>query len=229
MRERTIVAIGGAVIKTAYDEIKECARRKLFDALIHNGGSIFHDFQRTTEKLEGHSHSLDTLMEDPGLNKNASQLVWDWILTNTSPVDSLTDICDKNDMDVLLFTGLGCDFWQTFKESTHWERMARLAKMDFDRLCFLMEEPFRFICMGSAVIHPEVFTKALAIAKPKEFTADVVDFLDMYRPRTRVAKFGKYYRMNHKDFLTEWLNKNLHNLSYLSFSETMGAEIGTNH
>lgn len=226
---RTILAIGGGVIKTAHEEIKECARRKLFDVLIHNGGSIFHDFQRTTEKLESHSHSLDALMENPGLNKEASQLVWDWICLNVASEGSLTDICDKADMDVLLFTGLGCDFWQTFKESTHWERMARLAKMDFDRLCFLMEEPFRFICMGSAVIHPEVFTKALAIAKPKDFTADVVDFLDMYRPRTRVAKFGNYFQMEHKDFLTRWLNEGISKFHHLTFSEIMGVGIGTNH
>jgi hypothetical protein len=62
--------------------------------------------------------------------------------------------------------------------------------------------------MGSAVIHPEVFVKALAIAKPKEFQADVVDFLpDQYRPKTRVARYGKYHCMTHKEYLTHWLKK----------------------
>ena len=32
---KTILAIGGAVIKTAYDESKECARRKKFDVMTH--------------------------------------------------------------------------------------------------------------------------------------------------------------------------------------------------
>lgn len=209
---KTIVAIGGAVIKTAWDEIKEAAQRKLFDVLIHNGGSIFHDFQRIldpeTEKLgDQTSFPLESIVQDyRKLTEKTSQAVWDWILLGISPPGSLTDICEKKDMDVLLFTGLGCDFWQILKDYTHWERLGRSASIDFRRLCELMEEPFRFVCMGSAVIHPEVFTKALAIAKPTEFQADVVDFLDMYRPRTRVAKYGQYFQMEHKKFLKGWLS-----------------------
>jgi len=55
--------------------------------------------------------------------------------------------------------------------------------------------------MGSAVIHPEVFIKAVAVSKPSKFKADVVDFLDMYRPRTRVAKYGIYYQITHQEYL----------------------------
>ena len=80
---KIILAIGGAVIKTAYEEIKECARRKMFDVLIHNGGSLFHDFQRATEfdKLPTNSNSypLRLLLDYPELNKEASQLVWNYI------------------------------------------------------------------------------------------------------------------------------------------------------
>jgi hypothetical protein len=53
---------------------------------------------------------------------------------------------------------------------------------------------------------PEVFTKALAVVKPEEFKADVVDFLpNQYRPKTRVATYGKYFCMNHQEYLKKIL------------------------
>jgi len=203
-----IVAIGGAVVKTAFDEIKEVARRKLFNVLIHNGGSIFHDFQMTTEKdkLPGYSYHLEQILKNPELNKPASELVWSWVISSSAPEESLTWICQENDIDVLMFTGLATDFWQIGKGYI-WDEIAARAFRDFDSLCWYMQNPFHYICMGSAVIHPEVFTKALSVVKPKEFTADVVDFLNMYRPRTRVAKYGTYYRMTHKGYLRNWLEK----------------------
>jgi deoxyhypusine synthase len=50
--------------------------------------------------------------------------------------------------------------------------------------------------IGSAVIMPEVFLKALTIARNlgyrhNEFTVANFDFLDMYRPRTRVLEWPK--------------------------------------
>ena len=192
------------MIKTAWDEIKKVADRRLFDVLIHNGGSIFHDFQRATEELPGHSYPLDDLIIDYECNRKASELVWNWVKTGSAPDDSLTQICHRNGIEVLIFTALGVDFWQLF--DGHWENFASKTKRDFGVLCNIMKEPFHYICMGSAVIHPEVFVKALAVAKPKDFKADVVDFLpNQYRPKTRVAKYGKYYCMSHEEFLIKWL------------------------
>jgi len=207
---KTILAIGGAVIKTAYDEIKECARRKMFDVLIHNGGSLFHDFQRATEgeKLptDSNSYPLRLLLDHLELNKKASQLVWNYIYSGISPANSLTEICQREKIEVLMFTGLGCDFWQIFKCATYWKKLGEISYLYFEKLCEIMSEPFYYICMGSAVIHPEVFTKALSIAKPKEFRTTVVDFLpNQYRPKTRISIYGKYFVMTHKEFLVKWL------------------------
>lgn len=202
-----ILAIGGAVIKTAYDEIKEVAQRGLFDILIHNGGSLFHDFQVATETLPSHSYSLNDLLVDYEPNRKASELVWLWLNTGMSPVGTLTTVCNRKGIDVMLFTVLGADFWQLFDH--HWETIAYKTKADFGNLCNLMEEPFHYICMGSAVVHPEVFTKALAVSHQKEFKTTVVDFLDMYRPRTRIAKYGSYCRTTHKEFLNLWIDKGL--------------------
>lgn len=200
-----ILAIGGAVIKTAYDEIKEVAQRGLFDILIHNGGSLFHDFQQATE-TPGHSYPLVDLLVDYEPNRKASELVWHWLKTGFAPAGTLTYISQLKGIDVMLFTVLGADFWQLF--DSHWELIAYKSKIDFGILCGLMESEFHYVCMGSAVVHPEVFAKALAVAKPKKFRGDVIDFKMMYRPKTRIvqlAKSGRYWNMDHKTFLENWI------------------------
>jgi hypothetical protein len=200
-----IIGIGGAVIKTAWAEIKEIARRGEIDVLIHNGGSLFHDFQRATDETlretNAHSYPLYNLLEDYNIDKEASLLVWLWVkIKRGAPEGSLTKIMEDQGKKVLMFTTPGADFWHLFDDN--WSVMAHQMLRDFNYLCDVMKKgQFHFICMGSAVIMPEVFTKALAFAKPKEFRADAVDFLDMYRPRTRVAIHGQDYRMTHKEYL----------------------------
>ena len=183
----------------------------MFDVLIHNGGSIFHDFQRSTESLPSHSYSLDALLKDFEPNRKASDLVWNWLLKGETPTGSLTSICQSKGIPVLMFTVLGGDFWQLFDDTIDrsWARIGTVSSLGFATLCNIMKEgPFHFINMGSAVVMPEVFTKAVAVVKPKEFRADVVDFLgNQYRPLTRVAKYGRYYHSTHVEFLKRWLKE----------------------
>jgi hypothetical protein len=196
-----IFAIGGAVIKTAREELIELISRGHVEMLIHNGGSIFHDFQLATEDLRGkHSYPLTQLLADYSCNAAASEEVWDWLtLGQSAPRRSITALCESLNIPVLMFTAPGADFWHL--QRSDWTLLARAARDDFDKLAARFQHPFHYVCMGSAVIHPEIFIKALAVAKPTEFRADVVDFLDMYRPRTRVAVFGNYFQMNHKNYL----------------------------
>jgi hypothetical protein len=200
---KKILAVGGSVIKTARDELIEVIRSGQVEMLIHNGGSIFHDFQKESDfyDRDDHSYPLDQLLNSYRCNDHASDVLWTWLSTcNVAPPTTATRYCEEMNIPVLMFTGLACDFWQLFNDS--WEVIARKAKEDFSILCTRFQEgEFHYVCMGSAVIHPEVFIKAIAVAKPPKFTADVVDFLDMYRPRTRVAKFGTYYQMTHQEYL----------------------------
>lgn len=199
---KKILAIGGAVIKTAKEELRQYIENDNVEMLIHNGGSIFHDFQQATDSiLTEHSYPLDELMEDYSCNKLASIMVKEWVEYNEAPVGSITDLCNDKKIPVLMFTGLGCDFWQLFASPDDWAMFGRQSYYYFEDLWKRFKNPFHYICMGSAVIHPEVFTKAIAVAKSKDFKADVVDFKDMYRPRTRVAIYGTYYQMTHKEFL----------------------------
>jgi len=202
---RRIVAIGGAVVKTARDELKEIIKQDKVEMLIHNGGSIFHDFQLGIDSCNGsHSYPLDDLLEDYECNRLASEFVWDWILNvGRPPENSITHLCEEKGIRVLLFTVLGGDFWQLFVRS--WNALAERSYSDFHTLSQRFTEPFHYVCMGSAVVHPEVFIKAVAKSKQKDFRADVVDFLDMYRPRTRISKYGNYYKMTHKEYLQKWM------------------------
>jgi len=175
--------------------------------LIHNGGSIFHDFQLATENLESHSHPLDELVEDYSSNEAASRKVWKWIRGCWAPDGSITHLCQSNGIKVYMFTGIACDFWHMFGDQRMWEQLASRAYNDFYKLRTRFQTPFHYVCMGSAVIHPEVFLKAISGMDLPDFTADVVDFLDMYRPRTRVAKYGTYYKMTHKEYLKKWIDK----------------------
>lgn len=209
---RRIVAIGGAVVKTARGELKEIIRQDKVEMLVHNGGSIFHDFQLATDYalnyVGNHSYGLDGLTEDPSINMSASELVWKWIEgKGDAPKDSITKLCEDHAIPVMMFTSLGCDFWHLFRGSKYWAFLGEKLYDYFGDLRERLKSPFHYVCMGSAVIHPEIFTKAIAGIKKPEFTADVVDFLDMYRPKTRVAKYGNYYKMTHKEYLQTWLKE----------------------
>jgi len=198
---KKILAIGGSVIKTAKEELRQFIENDNVEMLIHNGGSIFHDFQQETDNnLIDHSYPLDHLLKDYSCNKETSIHVMEFIDYNESPDNSITNLCVKKDIPVLIFTGLGCDFWQMFMSEDKWSSFGRYAYNAFEILSKRFKTPFHYICMGSAVIHPEVFIKAIAKAKSKNFKADVVDFKNMYRPRTRVAKYGNYYTTTHKEY-----------------------------
>ena len=210
---KKILAIGGSVIKTARDELRAVIEDDKVEMLIYNGGAIFHDFQRAIDPdLEGHSYPLDELLDDYECNRKASKLLWNWYgdLCD-APEGSITRLCEEKHIFMLLFTVLGADFWHLFNRN--WEFLASIMRGNFYYLCDRFKAgPFHFVNMGSAVVHPEIFVKALAVAKPKDFKADVVDFLDMYRPRTRVAKYGEYYQMTHKEYLDKLIGEKYGNV-----------------
>jgi hypothetical protein len=184
---KKILAIGGAVMKTE-------ARKYLWDVaddiemLLVNGGALFHDFQNVS--MEHIEYTCGFVARHIAYNAKA-------------PAGSFINVMRDYGKPVLLFTGLGCDYWQ--KYLIGWERLAKRVERDFNMLCTrFRSEPFHFINMCSAVIMPEVFQKAIQGVAESYIKADVVDFLDMYRPRTRVAKYGEYYQMDVVEYMKKW-------------------------
>lgn len=212
---KKIFAIGGAVIKTARDELAEVIKRDMVEMLIYNGGAIFHDFQRSIDTdLEGHSYPIEKLIESFACNTRSSDVLWNWLwhtvkvpeenITHTVPEDSVIKLCYEKEIPVLLFTTPGADFWHLFNHE--WSLLSDRAWLDMHKLIArFKEDNFHFVNIGSATMHPEIFIKCIAVAKPKNFTADAVDFLEMYRPRTRVAKYGTYYQMEHVKYFNSLL------------------------
>ncbi|MGD9276441.1 MAG: hypothetical protein PVJ67_04665 [Candidatus Pacearchaeota archaeon] len=196
---KKIIAIGGAVIKTgAGEELKK--RINKIEMVMFNGGALFHDFQLALENYT--SVPISELIHSTEKLEYTSKYFWEYLKGNKpAPVGSFARLCEDNNISVLLFTALGCDYWQMFDDN--WEVIAKRCKQDFEKLKKrFREKTFHYINMGSAVIHPEVFLKAITGINHK-FRADVVDFLDMYRPRTRVAVYGRYYKMDFKKYLKE--------------------------
>jgi len=214
--DKKILAIGGAVIKTAREELRKVIEEDQIEILIHNGGSIFHDFQLALDPPSDgmHSYPMKDLMKSRDRLSVTSQAIKQYLFLGDPPKGSITSLCETLDIPVLMFTGLACDWWQL--QIADWSRIALKARVSFNYLVDRFKrDKFHYICMGSAVIHPEVFVKALALSKVYDeknwFTADVVDFLDMYRPRTRIATYGNYYKMTHKEFLNKWIMKGENN------------------
>jgi hypothetical protein len=195
---KKIIGIGGAVIKTG---VREDLKENIDDVemVMFNGGALFHDFQLA---LEGYtSVPITELNKSLDKIKDSSLYLWAWLKKEKpAPEGSLVRLCEDNNIPVLLFTGLACDYWTMFDDD--WGLIGKRANQDFKILkARFNEKPFHYINMGSAVIHPEVFLKAISGIKHNDFRADVVDFLDMYRPRTRVAIYGKYYQMDFKQYM----------------------------
>jgi len=200
---RKILAIGGAVIKTARRNLLNALKNDKVEMLIHNGGSLFHDLQITSDKnLVGHSYLLDDLIHSFDCNKEASKLVWNFLENYEAPDGSITKFCIHHQIPVLMFTAPYCDFWFLQHPDNHWKIYQDFAEKSFNILRERFEkENFHYVCMGSLVIHPEVFIKVIALTNPKKFIADAVDFQEAYRPRTRVAKFGSFYMTTHDAYL----------------------------
>lgn len=214
---KKILAIGGAVVKTAREELAKVIQTNDVDMLIHNGGSLFHDFQLAVDPPSNkqHSYSLKSLMDNRKPLSITNNRIRQWFYTfgEDAPNGSITYMCNQMDIPVLMFTGLACDWWQF--SMSDWSRLALQTKVFFQYLVErFKKDPFHYICMGSAVIHPEVFIKALALSgvhrETNWFKADVVDFKRMYRPETRVAQYGEYHHMTHKRFLKEWVKGKNH-------------------
>jgi len=229
-----ILAIGGAVVKTARSELMQLIKANEIEMLIHNGGSLFHDFQHAIDPPPKgmHSYTLSHLMrnrEELKITNKAINLFFT-TTTNPAPVGSVTHLCREKNIPVLVFTALGCDWWQ--HDMRDWASFSAYAQESFNRLVKrFVTSQFHYVCMGSAVIHPEVFIKALAFSYASEvsnwFKADVVDFLDMYRPRTRVSIFGNYFTCEHHRFIQSWLKYGYPGKEEMvKNEETLSADIG---
>lgn len=191
--------------------MKTPARELLFDVLDDiemvalNGGALFHDFQMALEgftsvPLEELNKSMERIEFSCGYTAR-------WIQGYVkAPPGSFTRMCEVSHKPVLLFTVPGADYWSKFLIG--WQLLGSRMENDFQLLCSRFKRgKFHFVNMCSAVVMPEVFQKAIQGVPQEYIRADVVDFLDMYRPKTRVARYGEYYLMSAEEYLKKWIEE----------------------
>ena len=113
---KKIIGIGGAVIKTgAHEYLKKNIDD--IEIIMYNGGALFHDFQLA---LEGYtSVPIEELTLSLNKIKDSSLYLWGWLKgKNKAPKGALARLCEDKNIPTLLFTGIGCDYWQMFRNKT---------------------------------------------------------------------------------------------------------------
>src|SRR4030042_5548304 len=102
---KKILAIGGSAVKNCWGELRTLAENGEIEMLIHNGASLFHDFQLVIDdELRERgitSYPLEQLVVDYRIEKEASDLVWKWIRGDRAPYGSLTRMCQDSNIPVL--------------------------------------------------------------------------------------------------------------------------------
>lgn len=175
------------------------------EILCLNGGALFHDFQMALEGFT--SVPLNELNVSMERIEKSCKYVVDWLVGYKvkTPAGSIVKACEDRGIDVLMFTAQSCDYWQMYLDDTIKKSSLWLFDSNFKKLRDrFMASPFHYLNICSAVIGPEVFQKAIQGVPFNHIRADVVDFFDMYRPRTRVAKYGHYYQMEVSEFMKVW-------------------------
>ena len=210
-----VMAIGGHVIKCGLQPVlKTLIEAEVVTAVAMNGSAAIHDFEvsligATSEDVGAVLHSGDFgFSEETGSGMNRAlkaavssdigfgQAIGRWIVDNNHPFMrySLLAACVEQGIPVTAHIAIGTDIIHQHPEfdgAVTGEMTAR----DFRMLTSVVSDLSGgvWLNVGSAVIMPEVFLKALSIAQNlgyhvDGFTTANFDMNQHYRPMTNVVK-----------------------------------------
>jgi hypothetical protein len=215
--EKTIIlAMGAHPIKVGLNPlIIHAIERGLLSGIAMNGAGMIHDVEialagKTSEDVEAHLGSGEFGMaretaefihravlkayseRTEGLGKAVGEAL---LLERTPFADaSLLAAAARCDLPVTVHVAIGTDIIHMHPEMDG-AAMGALSQFDFRLFCSLVStlQHGVFINLGSAVIMPEVFLKAVSVARNLGFpldglTAINMDFLRQYRPLTNVVQ-----------------------------------------
>lgn len=215
-QERPVVlAIGGHVIKCGLQPVlKALIEAKVITAVAMNGSAAIHDYEvsligATSEDVGAVLHSGDfgfseetggginrTLKEGLPMGIGFGEAIGNSIVANAHPFKeySLLAACVENEIPVTVHVAIGTDIIHQhpqFDGAVTGEMSAR----DFRLLAAVVADLSGgvWLNVGSAVIMPEVFLKALSIAQNlgshvDGFTTANFDMTQHYRPLQNVVK-----------------------------------------
>lgn len=241
-----ILALGAHVIKVGLNPVLiDLMKEGWITALALNGAGVIHDFEvafsgQTSEDVElqikngkfGMAEETADMLNEAmnsgeekglGLGEASGEM-----LSNSDfPFKHMSLLAVAYDLNipVTVHVAIGTDTIH-FHPKTRGDVLGELSLKDFFLLCALLEKLEGggvFINIGSAVILPEVFLKALSFVRNKgkrleDFTTAVFDFIHHYRPYQNVVKRphgnkGKgFYFIGHHELLIPLLAVSLKSL-----------------
>lgn len=242
-KREIIFALGAHVIKVGLNQVLiELMKKGWLTGLTLNGACIIHDFEvafsgKTSEDVdiqlrEGKfGMALETgEMLNEAINLGAEEglglgeAVGRMIAASHFPYKDLSLLATSYELSIptTVHVALGADTIH-FHPKTDGEALGKTSLHDFFLFCSLIENINNggvFINVGSAVILPEVFLKALTFVRNKgkslqNFTTAVFDFIHHYRPyqnvvRRPVAEKGRgFYFIGHHEIMIPLLAASL--------------------
>ena len=211
-----VLAMGGHVIKCGLQPVlKALIDAKVITAVAMNGSATIHDFEvslvgATSEEVGDVLHSGDFgFSEETGSGMNRAlkagfdkdigfaQAVGEWILSHEHPFKdySLLATCVEKGLPVTAHVAMGTDIIHQHPEMDG-AVTGEMSYRDFRLLTSVVTDLGDggvWLNVGSAVIMPEVFLKALSIAQNlghhvDNFTTANFDMNQHYRPMQNVVK-----------------------------------------
>jgi hypothetical protein len=210
-----VLAMGAHVIKVGLNPIvADMMERGVITAIVMNGAGIIHDLEvamigRTSEDvLEGLEHGGFGMAQETAdfLNRAVSkagkedlglgQAVGQAIIEENFPFgkDSLLATAVRLEIPATVHVAIGTDIIHVHPGFDP-EATGKASHLDFRLLASVVAalEDGVYMNVGSAVILPEVFLKALTLVrnmghKVERFTAVNMDFIRHYRPTTNVVE-----------------------------------------
>ncbi len=213
-KKMVILGIGAHVIKVGLSPlIIDLMERGIISALAMNGAGIIHDAEvamvgHTSEDVdsrlgEGRFGMAEetgrylnrAIKEGAGRGKGLGEAVGSMLLREKFPNNRFSLLARGLELNipVTVHVAIGTDTIH-FHPDTEGDSLGKTSHLDFRIFADLVSrlEGGVFINMGSAVIIPEVFLKALTLVRNlghnvKRFTTLNMDFIKGYRPMTNVV------------------------------------------
>jgi hypothetical protein len=210
-----IIGMGAHVIKVGLNPIIiELMKKRIVSCIALNGAGSIHDFEiatlgRTSEEVgEGLESGMFGMVEETMSEMNAGikgqgtgnegrgmgELLGNKLIEMKAPHNELSILANgvKLEVPVTVHVAIGTD---TIHMSPYVgaEALGAASFTDFRLLCSVLGDLDGgvYLNLGSAVLLPEVFLKALTVArnlgnKVKNFTTINMDMIQHYRPRQNV-------------------------------------------
>jgi hypothetical protein len=212
-RRPVLLGMGGHVIKVGLGGVLcDLLREGLVSAVVSNGSVTIHD---TELALVGKtSEDVDAALQDGsfGMSAETAQFILgaiaahrergigralgDALLAAGAPHarSSVLATCAERDLPLCVCVAIGTDIVHAHPQADG-AALGEAAMIDFRTLCSVVADLLDggvYLNFGSAVLLPEAFLKAVAVARNLghggDFTTADFDFIRQYRPATNVVR-----------------------------------------